>query len=117
MAAAPWQLLRRPARACDNAITGTTRRWLRGLPARRRPLRLCTLYPRVANRLAWHWADTVRCAALLDELLADRRGGRAGFPAPVARELRLLQEFHRQHRVELKPEGFWARAARVSGLT
>jgi hypothetical protein len=48
-----WAALRRPPRECDRAINGTTRQWLRRLPLRQRPLRLCTDFPRVANRIAW----------------------------------------------------------------
>jgi hypothetical protein len=107
--------LRRPPRACDQALTGTTRRWLRRLPARRRPLHLCARYPRVANRLAWAWDDAARIADLLDELLVDRRGGRRGFPLGVVRELRRLREFNLQQRVETTAQGWWTRLGRVVG--
>jgi len=111
-----WHLLRKPSRACDEAVTGTTRRWLRELPPRRRPLRLCAQFPRVANRIAWHWADFERSTEVLEDLLTDRRGGRRGFPPVVARELQGLCEFHLQMRVETQEEGAWARAVRVVGL-
>ena len=106
---------RRPELARDSALTGTTRRWLQRLPARRRPYRLCTAYPRVANRVAWMWPDEILTSRLLDELLVDRRGGRAGFPRWVTRELRRLQEFNEQHRVEVRPEGFIEAAGRMLG--
>ena len=112
----PWNAQRRTPRACDLALTGTTRRWLRQLPARRRPLRLCMLYPRVANRIAWCWPDEALCSQMLQDLLFDGRGGRQGFPPAVERELRRLREFHMQHRVETAPETFWARARRLAGL-
>ncbi len=111
-----WHRVRRPELARDQALTGTTRRWLQRLPARRRPYRLCTAYPRVANRIAWVWADENMTAQVLDDLLMDRRGGRAGFPSWVARELRRLQEFNQQHRVETRPEGLAEAAVRVLGM-
>jgi hypothetical protein len=101
----PWDATRRPPRHADEALTGTTRAWLRRLPPRRRPLRLCHEYPRVANVVAARWNDTSGTAALLDDLLSDRRGGRKGFPVPVARELKRLREFNAQFRVETRPEG------------
>lgn len=88
----PWEARRRPPRHCDEALTGTTRRWLLRLPAGRRPEHTCMQYPRVANQIAWAWPDRAATLALLDELLSDRRGGRAGFPRPVAQELRRLRE-------------------------
>ena len=115
-ALAPEHRLRRPERACDQALTGTTRHWLVRLPARRRPLRLCISYPRVANRVAWHWADADLTAQLLADLLEDRRGGRQGFPPTVVRELRRLQDFNSQQRRETQPEGVLQKAGRVLGV-
>lgn len=86
-----WEALRRPPRHSDESLTGTTRQWLRRLAPGRRPLRLCALYPRVANRIAWHWPDPVQALAVLDDLLTDRRGGRRGFPRPVQLELQRLR--------------------------
>jgi hypothetical protein len=87
-----WESVRRPDRHSDEALTGTTRLWLRRLPPGRRPVQLCTQFPRVANLLAWHWRDPVLLHELLGDLLADRRGGRAGFPKAVAFELRRLRD-------------------------
>lgn len=109
-----WVGQRRAPRECDRAITGTARRWLRRLPARRRPLRLCIDFPRVANRIAWCWNDRRLSEQLLDDLLIDRRGGRQGFPLPVVRELQRLREFNLQQRVEMRPEGWWDRLARLT---
>jgi hypothetical protein len=110
--AAQHEPLRRPEKACDLALTGTARHWLRRLPGRRRPLRLCTLYPRVANRLAWCWANSALADSALEDLLSDRRGGRRGFPTCVVRELQRLREFNQQQRVEQQPEGWWQAMAR-----
>ncbi len=113
---AAWAAVRRAPRGCDHALTGTTRVWLRRLPARRRPLRLCEAYPRVANRIAWCWRDADLSEQVLDDLLVDRRGGRRGFPAPIVRELQRLREFNAQQRVEMRPEAFTERLGRVMGL-
>lgn len=111
-----WHRVRRPELMRDKALTGTTRHWLQRLPARRRPYRLCTAYPRVANRIAWAWPDEAVTSQVLNDLLTDRRGGRAGFPSWVTRELRRLQEYNEQHRVELRPERMREAAGRVLGL-
>ena len=89
-----WESVRRPTRHSDEALTGTTRAWLRKLPPGRRPAQLCTQFPRLANLLAWHWRDPMLTQELLDGLLTDRRGGRAGFPRVVAFELRRLRDFN-----------------------
>lgn len=111
----PWVKVRRPPRDSDMALTGTTRQWLRQLPARRRPLRLCESFPWVANRLAWCWRDPEMSTAVLNDLLQDRRGGRKGFPASVVRELQRLSEFNEHHRAENSPEPLWDRLARFVG--
>ncbi len=111
-----WTQARRSPRECDQALSGTTRRWLRQLPARRRPLRLCEAYPRVANRVAWCWSDPALADSVLQDLLEDRRGGREGFTSAVVRELHRLREFNAQKRVEVRPEGLVEMAVRVLGL-
>jgi hypothetical protein len=103
-----WPAARRAPRPCDDALTGTTRNWLRRLPARRRPLRLCERFPRVANRIAWCWADARLAEQVLDDLLVDRRGGREGFPPAIVAELRRLREFNDRQRNEPPAQGFWA---------
>lgn len=105
--AAQHQPVRRTERANGQALTGTTRLWLRRLPPSRRPLRLCNLFPHVANRLAWCWSDSALAAAALDDLLHDRRGGRRGFPAGVVRELQRLREFNLPTRLQDRPECGW----------
>jgi hypothetical protein len=102
-----WAGIRRPPRESDRALNGTARNWVRSLPHRRRPLRLCIDFPRVANRLAWVWPDTALTAQTLEDLLVDRRGGRRGFPAPVQRELRRLQEFNAAQRAEPVRGALW----------
>ena len=112
-----WLRARRPERECDRALTGTARQWLRRLPSRRRPLRLCLAHPRVVNRIAWCWNDPVLSAQVLDDLLHDRRGGRRGFAPVITRELQRLRQFNDQQRVELQPETFLETVGRVIGLS
>ena len=111
-----WQAMRRQQVLKDLALTGTTRHWLQRLPPRRRPYRLCTSYPRVANRIAWAWPNEQVAAQVLNDLMVDSRGGRRGFPHWITRELRRLQEFNEQHRLEVRREGLLEAAGRVMGL-
>ena len=114
--APPWLRERRAPRGSDDALTGTTRAWLRRLPLGRRPLHLCERFPRVANRIAWCWHDSVLSQQLLDDLLTDRRGGRRGFCAAIHREMQRLREFNAAQRVESQPEGLWHILTRQVGL-
>ena len=85
----------------DRALCSEARQWLRGLPGRERPLALCSMYPRLANRLAAVWEDPLQTEAIFDELMIDRRGGRLGFAPLVAGELMRL---HRLHEKRLGPD-------------
>jgi hypothetical protein len=106
---------RRPPRASDNALNGTARHWLRKLPERRRPLRLCEHYPRVANRIAFCWPEPAMSRQILEDLLVDKRGNRRGFPSSVQRELRRLAEYNDQQRVESTPENWLETLRRLAG--
>ena len=106
---------RRAPRHADESLTGTTRSWLRRLPAGRRPLRLCVTYPRVANRIAWSWADVETTRDVLADLLEDRRGGRRGFPRPVVTELRRLRDFNDRGRHDTTSRGLLDVLARALG--
>jgi hypothetical protein len=70
-----------------------TQKWLDTLPRRVQPQALCEFYPRVANLIAAIWADTEALSAYFDELLADRRRGRRGFPLDVFNDLCVLREY------------------------
>ena len=78
----------------DRTLSAEARQWLRRLPARERPLALCSMHSRLANRLAAVWEDPVQTEAVFDELLIDRRGGRLGFAPLVAGELMRLHRLH-----------------------
>lgn len=110
---ARWLGQRRPWRHSDESLTGTARVWLRRLPAACRPLKLCTRYPRVANRIAWAWADPVLAESVLEDLLVDHRGGRRGFPRPIALELRRLRDFNGRGRAGGAPDTWWTALRRT----
>jgi len=71
----------------SDALSSAAAAWMKGLPPRLRPLELCRTYPRVANRIALCWDELPLVEAVFSELLVDQRGGRIGFPVPVAAEL------------------------------
>jgi hypothetical protein len=109
-----WLRLRRQPRTEADTLCGSTRQWLRQLPPRRRPLRLCEMHPRVANRIAWCWSDAALTDQVLQDLVQDRRGGRRGFPPVVVRELQRLCEFNDAQRVELHGESLWEAFRRMA---
>jgi hypothetical protein len=84
--------LRAPER--EIALSSFAAAWKEKLPAAIRPQQLCAQYPRVANRLGLCWSDPQLTGRLLEELLIDQRGGRRGFPKPVAEELMRLRRYH-----------------------
>jgi len=67
--------------------------WLNRLPPNVSANALTTQFPRIANFLATQWVDRQACARYFDELLADRRGGRQGFPPAVLHDLVTLRDF------------------------
>jgi hypothetical protein len=74
----------------DRALQGSTIDWLLELPPPLQPRVLCDRYPRAANAIATAWHGDQR-AAVLDEMLSDRRGNRRGFPPEVISELQALR--------------------------
>jgi hypothetical protein len=70
-----------------------TEKWFDGFPPDRAPCALASQYPRVCNMIAVQWNDRRGAPDLFEELLTDRRGGRAGFPPAVRRDLHAVQEF------------------------
>jgi hypothetical protein len=85
-----WSQRRRRPLPTDRALQGSTIDWLLKLPLSLRPRELCDRYPRAANALAAAWHGHER-AAVLEELLTDRRGRRRGFPPEVRSELEALR--------------------------
>ena len=80
-----WKLSRKAQPA--NVVLPFTRRWVNDLPQHLEPQALLRLFPRIANRLANAWGDADACRMIFDELLADKRPGRRGFPPEVVSDL------------------------------
>lgn len=90
MATNYWEHRRRKLLPADRALRGSTIAWVLTLPPSLRPRELCDRYPRAANAIA-EARDAEERAAVLDELLTDRRGNRRGFPPEVKSELQALR--------------------------
>jgi hypothetical protein len=90
----------------DRTLTSETHFWLRHVPSGLHPKRMCWHFPRIANRLARSWEDPVVTESVFDELLADKRGNRMGFPPVVVSEISRLRAFHRRRWQEMD-EQLW----------
>lgn len=88
---ARWQSLRKAMPA--GYLLPSTRKWVASLPAEVYPKVLARRYPRIVNVIAAQWNDRGGCPELFQELLGDRRGGRAGFPPGAYRDIVALQEY------------------------
>jgi hypothetical protein len=71
-------------------IAEPTLAWLASLPAGVAPHELALQFARIANEICRLWKRPSRCERYLGDLILDRRGGRAGFPPAVLRELGIL---------------------------
>ena len=89
---APVDFTRRRKASPVARLLPSTQKWLDALPRRVRPHSLCESYPRIANLIAAMWADAEALRSYFDELLADRRRGRRGFPPDIFNELRVLRD-------------------------
>jgi hypothetical protein len=67
--------------------------WLKGLPHRVVPIALIAHFPRIVNLIAMQWNDNLSCPAYFEQLFADRRGSRQGFPQDVQRDLSRLRNY------------------------
>jgi hypothetical protein len=88
--ATDWSAVRK-AHPADHMLP-QTEKWFDALPPDGAPCALASQFPRIANLIAVHWNDHRGAPELFEELLGDRRGGRAGFPPAVRRDLLRLQE-------------------------
>jgi hypothetical protein len=86
-----WSRMRKAQPA--NYLFPQSEKWFDALPPEVAPCALASLYPRIVNLIVAQWKDHRGVPELFEELLADRRGGRAGFPAAVQRDLMKLQEY------------------------
>ncbi|MGE5089794.1 MAG: hypothetical protein ACM3QY_11760 [Candidatus Levyibacteriota bacterium] len=86
-----WRALRKATPA--SYLLPSTRKWVAGLPDDVYPKVLARRYPRIVNLIAAQWGDRDGCPKLFEELLGDRRGGRAGFPPGAYRDIICLQEY------------------------
>ncbi|MEO9135408.1 MAG: hypothetical protein ABI316_02270 [Casimicrobiaceae bacterium] len=74
-------------------LLAQSEKWFDALPPGIAPCALATRFPRIVNVIVAQWNDHCGAPELFEELLGDRRGGRAGFPPAVRRDLLGLQEF------------------------
>jgi hypothetical protein len=86
-----WSSVRKAQPA--NHLLPQSEKWFDSLPPEVAPCALASAFPRIVNMIVAHWHDHRGAPALFEELLGDRRGGRAGFPPAVRRDLLRLQEF------------------------
>jgi len=86
-----WSRMRK-AQPADYLLAQSDK-WFDALPPEVAPCALATHFPRIVNLIVSHWDDPRGAPKLFEELLEDRRGGRAGFPPAVRRDLLRLREF------------------------
>jgi hypothetical protein len=86
-----WSGMRK-ARPADYLLPQSDK-WFGALPSEVSPHSLATRFPRIVNLIASQWDDRHGAPKLFEELLVDRRGGRAGFPPAVRHDLLKLREF------------------------
>lgn len=89
-----WSRTRAPLIDDDRVMLSPTHAWLRSIPNGLHPKQLCRHYPRIANRIAKHWADVPAVDRLLLDLMVDRRGNRMGFPPRIRHEIDRLYGLH-----------------------
>ena len=86
-----WSKIRKALPA--DYLLPLTEKWFDAFPPEKAPCALASQYPRICNLIAVQWNDHRGAPELFEELLTDRRGGRAGFPPAVQRDLLHLQEY------------------------
>jgi hypothetical protein len=69
--------------------------WLASVDQSARPIRLAASFPRIVNRMAKLWKIPREMDRYFDELLADTRGNRKGFPLNILMELSTLKDFYK----------------------
>lgn len=95
-----WASVRK-ARPADYLLP-QSEKWFDSLPTGVAPCALATQYPRIVNSIVAQWNDHRNAPGVFEELLGDRRGGRAGFPPAVRRDIENLQEYWYSGKVDLR---------------
>lgn len=95
-----WSKMRKAQPA--NFLLPQSEKWFDSLPAHLAPCALASQFPRIVNLIVAQWSDHRGAPELFAELLGDRRGGRAGFPPAVRRDLLMLQELWYSGSVKLR---------------
>src|SRR5690242_10988639 len=98
--ATDWTSMRK-ARPADHLLP-QSEKWFDMLPVELAPCALASQFPRIVNLIVSQWNDLRGAPELFAELLGDRRGGRAGFPPAVRRDLLMLQELWYSGSVKLR---------------
>jgi hypothetical protein len=98
--ATDWSKVRKAQPA--NYLFPQSEKWFDDLPSEVTPCALASAYPRIVNLIVSQWNDHHSAPPLFEELLGDRRGGRAGFPPAVRRDLLNLQEYWYSGRVQVR---------------
>ncbi|HSQ79870.1 MAG TPA: hypothetical protein VLU54_01820 [Casimicrobiaceae bacterium] len=86
-----WSSMRK-AQPADYLLPQSDK-WFGALPPEVSPHSLAMRFPRIVNLIASLWDDRHGAPKLFEDLLVDRRGGRAGFPPAVRHDLLRLREF------------------------
>jgi len=79
-------------RPSSNQLSADAAEWMQGLPQALRPWETAARYGRIVNNMAATWRDPKGFHVLmLSYLVSERLTKRAGFPMPVANEIRRLK--------------------------
>ena len=97
---ARWASVRKAQPA--NYLLPQSEKWFDSLPPSVAPCALASQYPRVVNMIVAQWNDHRHAPEVFADLLGDRRGGRAGFPPPVRRDIENLQEYWYSGKVSVR---------------
>lgn len=69
--------------------------WLASIEQSARPIKLAAAFPRIVNRMAKLWKQPREMERYFEELLADTRGNRKGFPLNILMELSTLKDHYK----------------------
>ena len=69
--------------------------WLASIEQAARPIKLAAAFPRIVNCMAKLWKIPREMDRYFEDLLADTRGNRQGFPLSILMELSTLKDFYK----------------------